>query len=446
MISKSILLKHYKRKDIQEAMVKYAQNKEVGVRFGEGFGKRPDILFYPRDVLELALRGATSFHISEELWANPLQISSTLSKQQLNELRTGWDLVLDIDCAVFEYSRICAHLVVEFLSYCEVEAISCKFSGNKGFHIGVPFEAFPQEVNGVPTKELFPEAPRKIAAYVTEHIKEALSQQILAFEQGNFAAIKEKVNLAQEDLIRYEKNTLGQEIPKLRVDKFLEIDTILIASRHLYRMPYSLHEKSALVSVPIDPRKVLQFEKNMAEPDALLSPMFPFLERNVPVSGRRLLLQALDFEVKIEEEHQTTQKNYEEVAITSPITEWFFPPCIKKLLQPLEDGKKRALFILINFLGKLGWGKDDVRQFITDWNTKHPEPLREVYINGQLANFKPGEKLPPNCATDGYYSALGIACNETWCKRLKNPVNYSLSRWRRHFHEQEKKKSLPSEK
>ena len=42
---------------------------------------------------------------------------------------------------------------------------------------------------------------------------------------------------------------------KLDVEKFLEIDTVLISSRHLYRMPYSLHEKSGLVSLPINPGK-----------------------------------------------------------------------------------------------------------------------------------------------------------------------------------------------
>jgi hypothetical protein len=433
MLTKSLLLKHYKRRDIQEAMIKHAENKEIGMRYGDGFGKRPDILHYPQDILELALKGITSFHASEEVWENPLQISSALSKTELAEQRIGWDLVLDIDCAVFEYSRICAHLVIQFLNYCGVEAISCKFSGNKGFHIGVPFEAFPKQVNNTLTKELFPDAPRKIAAYVTENIKEALGNQILKYEDSDVSQIREKVNLPPEDLLRYEEDSMGNNVAKLRVDKFLEIDTILISSRHLYRMPYSFHEKSALVSVPLDPNKVLLFEKHMAKPESILTTMFPFLDRDVTESARRLLLQALDFEVKIEEERELPKKQYEEIEITSPITEEFFPDCIKSLLKPLEDGKKRALFILMNFLGKLGWNKDDIKTFIYEWNSKNPEPLREVYLRGQLSSFKPGAKLPPNCATEGYYQALGIACDKSHCQRLKNPVNYSLSRWRRHL-------------
>ena len=66
------LLRHYKRSDIQEAMVRAAEDKEIAVKYGDkGFGKRPDVLRNPRDVIEFAKNGATSFHCSEELWTNP---------------------------------------------------------------------------------------------------------------------------------------------------------------------------------------------------------------------------------------------------------------------------------------------------------------------------------------------------------------------------------------
>ena len=243
MLTKSTCLKFYKRKDIQEAIVNHAQHKEIGMRYNEAFGKRPDTLTYPRDVLELALREATSFHASEELWENPLNLSSSLSKKELDQLRTGWDLVLDIDCKIVDYSRIAAAIIIDFLKYCGVKDISVKFSGNKGFHIGVPFEAFPKKVGEMETKDLFPDAAKKIAYYIKENIKKELGKQILEIEKGDIARIKEKVNLSQEEVTRYELDEDGDKIAKLNVDKFLEIDTILISPRHLYRMPYSLHEK-----------------------------------------------------------------------------------------------------------------------------------------------------------------------------------------------------------
>src|SRR3989344_73842 len=438
MLDKSITLKFYKRKDIQEELVKHAENKEVGLRYNDSFGKRPDILTYPRDVLELPLKGLTSIHASEELWDNPITLNSNLSKKELDELRIGWDLVLDIDCAIMEYSRICADLIIKFLKYCGVKNISCKFSGNKGFHLGVPFEAFPKQVGDKLTKDLFPEAPKKIAFYIQENIKEELSKRILQFENNDVNAVREKV--AVEDLIRYEKDQYGNNLTKLSVDKFLEIDTVLISSRHLYRMPYSLHEKSKLVSLPIDPDKVLEFEKHMAQPEKILTPMFTFLDRKVQEeSARRLLVQALDFEIKLEPEIET--KNFEEVKIESAIKEDFFPPCIKKMLNGLADGKKRGVFILSNFLGKIGWNRTEIEQFIQAWNNQNQEKLREVYIKGQLNSFKPGEKLPPNCSNEAYYKGIDICRPDSLCSKIKNPVNYTLIRWRRWLRDNEKKES-----
>jgi len=124
MLTKSVILKFYKQPEMQKEIVEHAQNKEVGIRYGDQFGRRPDILSYPRDILELALQGATSVHASEELWSNPLALQSSLNRKELDQLRTGWDLVLDIDCAIMEYSRICADLVVKFLKYCEVKNIT----------------------------------------------------------------------------------------------------------------------------------------------------------------------------------------------------------------------------------------------------------------------------------------------------------------------------------
>ncbi len=438
MLSKSVTLKFYRRRDIQEAIVQHALNKEIAVRYEESFGKRPDLLMYPREILELALQNATSFHCSEERWENPLSLSSDIRKEELDKLRTGWDLVLDIDCKIVDYSKIAAEVIIRFLKYCGVQDISVKFSGNKGFHLGVPFEAFPHRVGNILTKNLFPEAPRKIALYIKENIKHEVGKCILEEEGNNFSKVKEKVMLEDKDIIGEEKDKSGTKQYYLNVEKFLEIDTILLASRHLYRMPYSLHEKSGLVSLPLDPDKVLEFEREIARPEKILAPMFGFLERNAKgESARNLLLQALDFEVKTAAEIQP-KKEFEEVVITSAITEEFFPPCMQKMLLGLEDGKKRAVFCLINYLGKIGWNKQDVEEFLMKWNKeKNRVPLREVYIKGQLNHFKPGARLPPNCDNEAYYENMGVACHAEHCKRFKNPVNYTLGKWRKRMWEKE---------
>src|SRR3989338_761481 len=183
MIDIGAILRHYKRKDIQESIIENAKDREVAVKFGDkGFGRRPDILKYPKDVLELAKQGATSFHASEELWKNPLQLEPTLRTSELDKLRMGWDLVIDIDCDFLEYSKIAADLIVKALKYHDFDSVSCKFSGGTGFHIGVPFEAFPEKVHGKEIKDLFPDGPRRIAFYLKEMIKEHLAVEILKKE------------------------------------------------------------------------------------------------------------------------------------------------------------------------------------------------------------------------------------------------------------------------
>src|SRR3989344_9659718 len=226
MLDKGLCLRFYKRDDIQEAIVAHAKNKEIGIRYNEAFGKRPDALNYPKEVLELAKQGVTSFHSSEEIWENPLELSSTISKKEMEELRIGWDLVLAIDCKFIGYSKISADLIVKFLKYCGVQDISVKFSGNKGFHIGVPFEAFPKQVGNEQTKNLFPDAAKRIAFYIKENIKEELARRILEYENNDFSRIRTKVELPNEDIIRYETNQYNDKIARLDVDKFLGIDTI----------------------------------------------------------------------------------------------------------------------------------------------------------------------------------------------------------------------------
>ncbi|MFA6889301.1 MAG: hypothetical protein WC254_07440, partial [Candidatus Woesearchaeota archaeon] len=199
MLHLSTILKHYKRRDIQEAMITAAQDREVAVRFGEkGFGKRPDILAYPNDILEFAKNGATSFHISEERWHNVMQLNTGMKKQEINDLRKGWDLVIDIDCKLWNYSRRIAHLVVQELKAHGIQSVTVKFSGNKGFHIAVPFEAFPKEVQGEPIHLLFPEGVRRIAEYLVERIKPQLLQYINLHD--SFSKVSAELGMTEQEL------------------------------------------------------------------------------------------------------------------------------------------------------------------------------------------------------------------------------------------------------
>ena len=451
-------LSFYKRNDIQEEIVKQAKDKEVAFCFGDRFGKRPEILAYPRDVLELAKQKITSFHCSEELWNNPLQLRTNMRKQEQDALRKGWDLVLDIDCKLFPYSKLAAYYAIKALKENKVKSITAKFSGNKGFHIAVPFQSFPEKIAGVPVQDMFPEAPKRIALYITDLIKDKLARAIMKVEKHDFSRIIKRTGLSAQEITRYEKDQYNEKIPKLNIEPFLEIDTLLMSSRHLYRMPYSFHEKSKLVSVPVEINNILKFKKHDAEPENI-KVEHPFLERTGNKEDASLLLRnALDytsgmylhpegeegFKSKQALKSYAQQKNYS--LPEKAIGEENFPPCIKRILQGLEDGRKRACFILINFLAGCGWDYDMIEQRIRKWNPQNQEPLREQYFMGQLRYARQNKEVlpPPNCNNPSYYKAFGICTPDNLCAKIKNPLQYAKRKEKKPSGRSKKKKKSKS--
>ncbi len=423
MIELPAILKHYKRREIQEAIVEHAEDREVASRYNDSFGARPNVLNYPQDVFEEAKKGASSFHSSEERWTNPLKLSPALNRRELDEIRKGFDLVIDIDCKVLQYSQMAAQLIIKELQGHGIESVSVKFSGNKGFHIGVPYEAFPENVHGRETMLLFPELPRRVAYYLRQRIKNRLASVIME---------------AEEDINKVTSKT-GKEFKeivkrgKLDVESFLEIDTVLISSRHLYRMPYCFNEKSGLISTPLNPKKIMDFSAEEARPEKVKVNEFKFLGREGArkEEAKFLFSQAYDMtfdEEQKKDEYLPKKEKQFEIPQTA-IPEMFFPPCIKKILEGMDDGRKRSLFILVNFLFSAGWSSEQIEARLKEWNQKNREPLREVYITGQLRYRKQQKKvLPPNCSNKNYYEDLRVKCPEEICRRCRNPVNYALRR------------------
>jgi len=483
MIDSSLLIKHYSRKDVQEELVKAAKDREVAFRFGDkGFGKRPDTLSYPADVLELAKQGVTSFHCSEELWHNPLNISTDLKPNEVRELRKGWDLVIDVDCKDWDYAKTVSSLIIKALKKHNVSSITAKFSGSKGFHIGVPFEAFPEKTLSVgETKDKFPEGVKIIAEYLMHYIdsKENNFELSKALLKDPTYIIARKVGLEEKDIAKevcsrcgtektakqvkpisciycHTKNPVADKnyftctkcrklvrfdppentcvkcrnkkfISKIDLTKVINIDTLLISSRHLFRMPYSFHEKSGLVSVPVDIDNILNFDKTLAKPSNIIVGKYPFLSRDIIKNNAKDLFDAAFQWNSSRKENKPKQEYRETEVLAEALPEEYFPPCISRILEGIEDGKKRALFILTNFLKSVGWSSQQIEERLREWNKKNPEPLRENYLQGQLSYHKRSKKavLPPNCDNSMYYKDLQICLQEALCPRIKNPVQYS---------------------
>ena len=114
---RTIAKRYYRRKEIQEAIASFSSHKEVVPRYMDAFGRRPDIIEYPNDVLNLAEKGATSFHCSEEIWSNPMDLQTSSTPESLNSLRTGWDLIIDIDSDFLDYSKIATRLIINAMKF-----------------------------------------------------------------------------------------------------------------------------------------------------------------------------------------------------------------------------------------------------------------------------------------------------------------------------------------
>ena len=87
-------MEYYSDGQIAGQILAGAKGREVAGAFWDGsYDKRPNILQYPTDIVQMVRKGVTSFHLSVEHWSNPMAITS----ENYEKLRTGWDMIIDID-------------------------------------------------------------------------------------------------------------------------------------------------------------------------------------------------------------------------------------------------------------------------------------------------------------------------------------------------------------
>jgi DNA primase catalytic subunit len=418
------IAKRYYKGKILSFIADFSKNREVVAKYYDVYGKRPDTIEYEEDVRSLVEKGATSFHCSVELWKDPLALKEA-NEKILDELRIGWDLLIDIDCKFLDYSKAAAMLIVNAFENYGIKNYGIKFSGGKGFHICLSHLAFPQIVKDPLTQKkikisnFFPEGVRIIASYLADLIEKELREIILSLN-------------TVEEISR----AIGKDVKDLFVnDRFnpysvVSLDSILISNRHLYRMPYCLHEKTGLISVVLDKNEIKNFSLAMAKPS--VEEIKDFIKKPFPEEAKSLLIDALDWKAKelsfIREIKEIEYKEFKPIKIKFENIEEAFCDCIKKILEGMKsDGRKRALFVLVTYLRSLGFDFERIESIVREWNNKNYKPLKESYIKGQLNWFKKQTKtiLPPNHELAIYYDDIGIL-GET-CKKFKNPLSYTFS-------------------
>ena len=399
---KKITHLYYSNPEVQKAIFEFSKDREVAPSYMmESFGKRPDSFQYTGDIFEMVKKGATSFHCSEELWENPLSIQTGMNEAQLNELRIGWDLILDIDSKYLDYSKILAEQIMKILKFHNVKNVGIKFSGSKGFHIIIPWNAFPKEINEMKTSDMFPEWARILLKYISNKTKPLL--------------VKEITKLTAKNKYVMDFESAEDVIP----------DLILVSSRHLFRMPYSLHEKTSLASAVIDSDKISEFQPKDADPFKVK--VKKFLPDSKEGEATELLREALDWN-KENSPVPTEKKTFDfKPIVVKDLSEKNFPPSIQKIMKGLVDGRKRSLFILINLFRSVGVEKDEFEKKIYDWNKKNKPPLKEGYVKAQISWSYKNKIVPPPNFNKEYYKGIGIVPTEEEL-RYKNPVSYIIKK------------------
>lgn len=408
------ILKYYSKPEIQNAILSVVKDREVVGSLKDGsYLKRPDTLIYPKDIVERVKKGVVAFHCSVERWFQPMQLSSNLRQKELDNLRKSFDFIMDIDSKTkLEHATIAAKVVYNFLKDLGIKA-TIKYSGSRGFHLAISSDAFPESVDFQKTSKGYPEIPQNLAEFVREKIKDHLLEELIALE-GGVASLTKNI----------------PSISELSPYEFVDIEKNW-GNRHLFRVPYSLHPKTWLISLPIRFEDLKDFKPENAKPEKVKS-CVDFLV-NKREEATNLLLQALDWKAK--QPKIEVKEFVKRPRIKRPIPEDFFPPCIKIIISGLKDGKKRSLFTLATFLRAMNWEAKKIEDKIREWNQNNPQSLSKRSIETQLKwHFRQRrELLPANCVSNLFYDSIGICKPDFICnfKRIKNPVNYPFKAMKR---------------
>ena len=103
-----------------------------------------------------------------------MQLKSEIPKQEMDDLRKGFDFIIDIDAkAKLKHAQVAAIKVYEFLQSFGITP-TVKFSGSRGFHLAVSGNAFPSKIDFKDISQKYPDVPQTIANFIRERIRDEL--------------------------------------------------------------------------------------------------------------------------------------------------------------------------------------------------------------------------------------------------------------------------------
>ncbi len=428
---------YYSQDYVKKSILDVTKDREVAGIYKDGrFGKRPDILQYPADIEQAVRDGVISFHGSVERWKHPMKLKSGMTKNQLDEIRKGWDVLIDVDVPDFEIAKIFVKQTIVAVTDHGVSNYGLKYTGGKSFHIIIPFESLPSKINMEPIRTQYPEAMEKIIEYIQWYTKEPLIDELISF--GTPSEIAERVGKDFADIA-------GED----GIDPYKVVDMDIFGSRHLFRLPYAIHEKSLRISMPLKVRELDKFEKKDADIENAKKGA-NFISKPKINDAEGLVVEAFDWASKHKKRKiEFTSKPKKRRKKVKKILEDDFPPCVKDILNGISDGRKRSVFILINFLRNMGWKEEEIEKRLHKWNENNYPPLGRNYIRSQMRWHSNQNRnlLPPSCDNDNFYKSFDVCKPDEICKgntgkiTVKNPINYAFRKMKREGRIKSSKKS-----
>ena len=412
---KDLSRKWYSRDDVAEFIYEYiCKHCRESMGFDvDGRVSRPLYVYHPEDVIDYA-GVIASYHASIDRYEVYPGLVRDLPPS------VGWDLIIDIDCKPLQLSdakleawELAKHLTTEFIRFLVYtfyeDNVYVKYSGNRGFHIIIPWESLPREVLG----------------YSLLDYKEELYKTVLIF-------VRDLIECIYHDLLK----SYYEPISKYPFHEYVDVDLHVASPRHMIRVPYSINEKTGLVSViipnddlddfvpeenaTIDIDKVyfpkIKNQENLYMYDffiyALLYRLYHFIAASEDQRSRYVGLLYNSF------------KNGVDVPIENE--EDLYPPCIRNILEGLEDGRKRSLFVLVNFFRLIGKSPSETMNILQEWNKRNAEPLRDRLLEYAVQyHYDRSKYLPYSCQRmREELGDIGVCKPDEVCSLVKNPVSY----------------------
>ncbi len=242
------------------------------------------------------------------------------SMNAISPMYLDFDMDAEKEGAYDELRFQCERVIHVLVNIWKIPAsmIQLYFSGNKGFHVVVPYEVF--------------------GLKPCQNINDVLKRAALFFK------------------VQFSADTL---------------DTAIYDRRRLFRLPNSINAKSGLYKVPITPRQLHEFSQEQMMEWAKEPKEVPFtVPRYIPEAA-----QQFTNIVRIKETHREKPKKKLEI----PKDKQKMLPCVDHILRTSisKGSRNRTMVALASSIMQAGYTQEETQEIIEQWNEQNDPPVND---------------------------------------------------------------------